>query len=195
PVPGSPTGVAINSSGTFAFVTKAANAQVAQIDVQAVPPSVVRDIDVGVTPQGIAVRPGGRFVYVCNAGGGGTVSGIDTLLHPPLVSSPLPIPTAPVPAPSPPDGPRAYAPRHSNGTVAVIDANFTFFIKTITVGMSPSGVASTAAGDRVYITNMAGQSPSGIPPSTHMGGNTIPIPGVKPFGHASAAIATPGPHA
>jgi len=191
PVPGSPTGVAINPSGTFAFVTKAANAQVAQIDVQAVPPSVVRDIDVGVTPQGIAVRPGGRFVYVCNAGGGGTVSVIDTLLNPPLVTATIPISNGPVAVAFLPDGTRAYVTRHSNATVAVIDANVTAFIKAITVGMSPSGVASTAAGDRVYITNMAGQSLSVIDPSTNMVVNTIPMPGVNPLGIAIAAIGTP----
>jgi len=189
PVAGRPTGVAINPNGTFAFVTKAANAQVAQIDIQVVPPSVIRNIGVGDTPQGIAVRPGGRFVYVCNTGG--SVSVIDTLPNPPAVTATIPLSDVPIAIAFLRDGTRAYVARQSGGTVSAIDATSvppSVINPPITVGMFPSGVASTLAGDRVYVTNFSSHSLSIINPSTNTVVNTLSMTGVNPLAIAIAAI-------
>jgi YVTN family beta-propeller protein len=152
PTAGNPNSVAITPDGATVFVSKSSSKQVAQISVGD-PPTFVRNLNVGDTPQGLAVSPNGQFLYVCNTGSN-TVSVYDVSVDPPTPAATIPLSGGPIAVTFLPNGTRAYVARQlgnptgNTGSVSAINAsNHTVIEPAINVGMLPSGIAprSTAA--------------------------------------------------
>ncbi|WP_316785191.1 YncE family protein, partial [Streptomyces sasae] len=90
PVGNFPTGVAINSAGTRAYVANEGDDTVSVIDTAT--NTVTATINVGSSPFGVAVTPGGAFVYVTNVASD-SVSVIDTATN--AVTDTISVGTAP----------------------------------------------------------------------------------------------------
>ena len=71
PVGNGPTGVAITSSGSFAYVVNTDDNNVSGVDISS--NNVITTIPVGTQPNDIAMIPNGNFAYVTN-GSSGNVS-------------------------------------------------------------------------------------------------------------------------
>src|SRR4029453_6464449 len=108
--------------GVVAVAAKSSLGVVAQINVLSAPPAFVRDIGVGDFPQGVAITPNGRFVYVCNLNGN-SVSVIDTMPAIPVVTHTIPGTGGPVAIAIVPNGTRAYVARQFAASVSVIDTS------------------------------------------------------------------------
>ena len=151
PVGGRPRGIAISPDGNEAYVANADDNTVSVIDTAT--KKVVETIPVGREPQGVAFAPDGATAYVTNIKDN-TVSVIDTATRTQTTTiavgrSPQSIAVAVTP-----NGPRAYVPNFKDDTVTVIDlTTHTPLPDPIGVGEGPLGVAATADGRRVYVTN------------------------------------------
>lgn len=128
---------------------------------------VVETVLVGPGPQGIAVTPDGKRVYVANTGASGpndTVSVIETASGTDTVVATIRVGRAPHGVAVTPDGKRVYV---ANGTesVSVIDTNTNAVVTTILLGLgaSPFDVAVTPDGKHAYVTNTLNNGPSGPP--------------------------------
>ncbi len=66
PVGQIPMDIALNSTDTRAYVTNYGSHTVSVIDLTKAPPTEIKQINVGINPNGIAVVPDGDFVYVAN---------------------------------------------------------------------------------------------------------------------------------
>ena len=153
PVGDRPRGIAISPDGQEAYVANADDNTVSVIDTAT--KTVVATIAVGDEPQGVAFAPDGATAYVTNIKDY-TVSVIDTATRTQTTTiavgrSPQSIAVAVIP-----DGTRAYAyvPNFKDDTVTVIDlTTHTPLPDPLGVGEGPLGVAATADGRRVYVTN------------------------------------------
>ncbi len=153
PVGERPRGIAISPDGQEAYVANADDNTVSVIDTATKPKMVVATIPVGREPQGVAFAPDGATAYVTNIKDN-TVSVIDTATRTQTTTiavgrSPQSIAVAVTP-----HGPRAYVPNFKDDTVTVIDlTTHTPLPDPLGVGEGPLGVAATADGRRVYVTN------------------------------------------
>ena len=131
---------------------------------------VTATIPVGIDPQGVAVSPSGRRVYVNNYCGNsacfnGTVSVIDTATN--AVTATITVGANPIGVTVNPDGSRVYVANNGSDTVSVIDtATGQVTGSPITVGVNPFGVAVSPDGSRVYATNDSSDSVSVIDTAT-----------------------------
>jgi YVTN family beta-propeller protein len=197
PTAGNPNSVAITPDGATVFVSKSSSKQVAQISVGD-PPTFVRNLNVGDTPQGLAVSPNGQFLYVCNTGSD-TVSVFDLTSDPPSPAATIPLSGGPIAVTFLPNGTRAYVARQrgnptgNTGSVSAINAsNHTVIEPAINVGILPSGIAATLDSSSVYVANQISQSLTIIPvPSGST--TTLMMLGVSPVGIAIASIGQPTP--
>ena len=151
PVGERPRGIAISPDGQEAYVANADDNTVSVIDTAT--KTVVATIAVGDEPQGVAFAPDGATAYVTNIKDN-TVSVIDTATRTQTTTiavgrSPQSIAVAVTP-----NGPRAYVPNFKDDTVTVINlTTHTPLPDPLGVGEGPLGVAATADGRRVYVTN------------------------------------------
>lgn len=151
PVGDRPRGIAISPDGNEAYVANADDNTVSVIDTAT--KTVVATIAVGDEPQGVAFAPDGATAYVTNIKDN-TVSVIDTATRTQTTTiavgrSPQSIAVAVTP-----NGPRAYVPNFKDDTVTVINlTTHTPLPDPLGVGEGPLGVAATADGRRVYVTN------------------------------------------
>jgi YVTN family beta-propeller protein len=145
--------------------------------------TVIATILVGGQPQGVAVTPDGRTVYVANTVDGNYVSAIDTATN--TVTATISVgPTSESIAVSP-DGGTVYVTKPGDGTVSVIATATNTVIATIRVVGRPFGVAVTPDGNTVYVASSYVSAVSAIATATNMVTTTIPFPlGSNPFGVA-----------
>ena len=115
--------------------------------------AVTATIPVGTSPDGVAVDPVARTVYVANAGAG-TVSVIDAATH--AVTATIPVGTSPDGVAVDPVARTVYVANAGAGTVSVIDAATRAVTATIPVGTSPDGVAVDPVARTVYVANYIG---------------------------------------
>jgi YVTN family beta-propeller protein len=106
-------------------------------------------------PEGIAVTPNGKRVYVTSEPN--TVLVIDTATNT-IVGTPIPLGIGPSWVAITPDGKHAYVANTgagivSTGTVAVIKSATNKVVATIPVGMEPEELLFTPDGKRAYVAN------------------------------------------
>ncbi|WP_316785175.1 Ig-like domain repeat protein [Streptomyces sasae] len=178
PVGNFPTGVAINSAGTRAYVANEGDDTVSVIDTAT--NTVTATINVGSSPFGVAVTPGGAFVYVTNVASD-SVSVIDTATN--AVTDTISVGTAPFGIAINTAGTRAHVANEGDDTVSVIDTATNTVIDTINVGSSPFGVAFSPAGAFSYATNNGANTVSVIDTATNTVTATINV-GSGPTGIA-----------
>jgi YVTN family beta-propeller protein len=122
--------------------------------------TVIKDIDVGLHPSGMALSPDGRRLYVANANSD-TVSAIDTKTDEVIESinvrpgKKAPIGSAPNALAVSPDGKTLYVANAANNAVAIVDvsrrsARVTGFVPT---GWYPTAVAAPRDGKRIWIAS------------------------------------------
>ena len=97
--------------------------------------SVIATIPVGLQPQGLAISPDAKQLYVANSNSN-SVSVINTTTAPPSTVVMIPVGAGPFGAAVTPDGKHAYVTNQAPNTVTVID----FLVTTIPVGSNPTGV-------------------------------------------------------
>lgn len=128
---------------------------------------LIAEIPVGKEPNGVAVSPDGRQIYVANTlDGTVTVLSVDTGANPPAISvvSSLKVGVEPYGVAITPNGTKVYVTNARSNSVSVIDTATNAVAKTITnvgpaVGAEPRGIAITNNGndsdtdETVYITH------------------------------------------
>jgi YVTN family beta-propeller protein len=128
----SPSGLSVSPDGTRVYVALNLANQVAVINTAT--SAIVTRVAVGTYPYTTVVSTDGSKVYVTNWGGRiPTASDVTDGMNPVVVD------------------PRTGIP--NTGTVSVIDTASNSVLKTINVGLHPTGMALSPRGDRVYITN------------------------------------------
>jgi YVTN family beta-propeller protein len=151
-----PIGVALNPTGTTAYVTNYSDGTVSVIDT-ATNTVYGPAITVGTNPVNVALNPAGTLAYVTNYGSN-SVSVIDTAndANQNTVIATIQVGTNPVGVALNPAGTLAYVVNNSqgsnNGTISVIDTNQNTVIATIPVGANPAYVALNSTGTLVYVT-------------------------------------------
>ena len=219
PVGGSsPTGLALGANYTtflpqpvesFAYVTNHGGNTVSVIDTSPDQTEQVEaTINVGTSPEGVAIIPCGCYTtggggaggvgsataYVANSGSG-TVSVIDTATA--TVTATIPVGTDPFsvaggPLSTPAAG-RVYVANFNYGagnTVSVIDTVTNTVTATVHVGTGPAGVAVSPNGTHLYVDNLGGNTVSVISTATNTATATIHV-GNEPAG---VAVSPDGTH-
>jgi len=143
---------------------------------------VIASLIVGIEPEGVALSPNGRWVYV-TAETSNTVSVIDTRSL--EVVSTFLVDPRPRVATFSPDGKRAYVTAEIGGTLAVVDAVRHKVLRTIKLPPTakPVGVVVSPDGKRIYVANGHGNSVSVIDAATEKLTATVPV-GKRPWGIA-----------
>lgn len=168
PVGQAPTGIAIDSLGTFAYVANRGDNTVNRIDIAT--NTVTATIPVTGNPTAVAITPDGSTAYV--------VQSTECMV-------PTPVPTA-TPAATPTPGPTPLPTPTPDPVcmVAAIDTASNAVIANIEVGNEPFDVAISPSGGFAYVTNRADDSISVIDTSTNLVIDEVPV-GATPEGVAA----------
>jgi YVTN family beta-propeller protein len=166
-----PSGLSLSPDGSRLYVALNMANQVAAIDTAT--NTIVKRIPVGTYPYTTVVSADGSKVYVSNWGGR------------------IPGPTDVT------DGmfPVAVDPRTGipiSGTVSVVDTASNAVIKTIDVGLHPTGLALSPSGDRLYVTNANSDTVSAISTVTDAVVKTLHVGG---SGHGRESLLGSSPNA
>lgn len=170
PVGQAPTGIAIDSTGTFAYVANRGDNTVNRIDLAT--NTVTATIPVTGNPTAVALTPDGATAYVVQS----TECAVPT---PTPTATPAVTPT-PGPSPEPTPDPDPVC------MVAAIDSASDTVIANIEVGNEPFDVAISPSGGFAYVTNRADDSLSVIDTSTNLVIDEVPV-GATPEGVAAGA--------
>ena len=184
-----PSGVAISSDGTRAYVANYGSSNVSVIDTAT--NAVIATIGVG-EPRAIAVSPDGTRAYVLPTAS--QVSVIDTATN--RVTATVALNGIGVEIAFSPDGTRAYVITGSRvssalTSVTVIDtdpssARYNSVLTTINVGENPSGIAVSPGGSEIYVTQSRSWAVSVIDAATNTITATIKV-GQFPIGVAAGS--------
>jgi YVTN family beta-propeller protein/adhesin HecA-like repeat protein len=169
-------GVALNSSGTLAYLGHRFGSSVAVLDTQT--NTIISTITIGATPQGIAVTPDDTRVYAAS-NSSGTVSVIDTVTNTVVATITLAPGLSGVDISS--DGQYVYVANRNLNNVTVIDAATNTVVTTISVGAFPLGVAAHPTASLIYVGNVNGGTISVIDTTTNTVTGTIPTTGQPTF--------------
>jgi YVTN family beta-propeller protein len=140
-----PSGLDVNPDGSRLYVALNMTHEVAVIDTTT--RALLARVPVGIYPYTTVVSADGRKIYVSNWGGrvpgpADVTDGVFPVVVDPRTGIPV------------------------SGTVSVIDAATNAVVKTIEVGLHPSGMALAPAGDRLYVTNANSDTVSAIDTAT-----------------------------
>jgi YVTN family beta-propeller protein len=116
-------------------------------------------INVGISPQQIAIAPDGAHAYVTDFFGA-TVSVID--LAGGTATGTIAVGSETMGIAVTPDGTRAYVVNHGGDSVSVINLASGTVTGTIAVGNGPTGIAITPDGTRAYVANQFDETVSRI---------------------------------
>src|SRR5262245_31467140 len=121
----------------------------------------VAEIEVGKEPWCVAITPDDAKAYVTNMASG-TVSVISTATR--TVIDTIEVDTEPFGCALTPDGKTLYVANQSSDTVSVINTKNDKVLHTIDgVGVKPHGIAISADGDRVFVTQFLALKPDDDP--------------------------------
>jgi YVTN family beta-propeller protein len=115
-------------------------------------PPTVTQIAVGKAPEGIAISPDGREVWVGHNEDGG-VSIIDTATN--RVKETIQVGGMPIRLQFTPDGKRVLVSNPRGGELVVLDAATRKAIKRLPVGQTPVGIVVTPDGKRAFVATTA----------------------------------------
>lgn len=167
-----PAYVAFSSDGNRAFVTNQFGNNVSVIDVST--DKVLRTVDVGNEPLGLAVNPVKPELYVVNYSDG-TVSIIDTN-NCKVIGEPVKVGKLPTQAVVNIDGTEVYVVNSGSNTVSIVElAELPHESKQIDVGRTPYGIAKSPDDRYLYVTNEADDTVSVVSLSTESIEQTIPV--------------------
>jgi YVTN family beta-propeller protein len=141
-----PVGIAFSPDGKIAYVAFSRSNAIAVIDTMT--REIVKQIDVGMAPFGVAVSKDGKKVFVSNRGGR-RPEGNETT----ATSSGSQVVTDPVTGSS------------ASGTLSVMDTQ-TFAVKNVAIGLSPSHLTLSADGKLLSVSNGHSDSVSLIDTAT-----------------------------
>ena len=159
-------------------------------------PMLLTNVDVGSAPEGVAVTPDGRSVYVTNSGAN-TVSVMDTTTNT-ITATTIGF-NQPTGLAIHPNGTRAYVANTGNNTISVINtATNTITAIDLPTGAAPRAIAITPDGTRAYVANTGNNTISvidtttnGITPISLPAGATPQAVAITPDG-TRAYVANPG---
>jgi YVTN family beta-propeller protein len=130
-------------------------------------------------PQGLALSPDGQLLYVADNRDGGAVTVVETNTYQPVASISFPAGLTPQGVAAHPDGHVAYfvfsAPSGQNGFVMVYDVAGQGIVDTIEVGAGPIGIAVTADGRTIYVSNALENTVDVIDAGSHAILWTVPV--------------------
>ena len=153
--------IAITHDDEFVWSVNPDNDSVSVFNVTSDQNAKVAEITVGKEPWCVAVTPDDEKVYVANMAGG-TVSVISTVGK--AVVRTIKVGTEPFGCALTPDGRTLYVANQSSDTVSVIDTKRDRVVETIDgVGAKPHGIAISADGSRVFVTQFLAQKPDDDP--------------------------------
>jgi YVTN family beta-propeller protein len=140
-----PSGLSLSANGSRLYVSLNMTHELAVIDTAT--NTIVRRVPVGIYPYTTVLSADGTKVYVSNWGGkvpgaGDVTDGLFPVVVDPRTGIPI------------------------TGTVSVVDTATNAPIKTIDVGLHPTGLALSPTGDRVYVTNANSDTVSVIATAT-----------------------------
>jgi YVTN family beta-propeller protein len=107
------------------------------------------------TPLNLALRPGGRELYVACEGSGSVIV-VDTLKQ--QKTGEIRVGGETTDVTFSPDGSSAYASNRLDDTVSVIDAVGRKVVRTLEVGDDPHGLLTNPSGSRLYVLNTSADS-------------------------------------
>lgn len=142
----SPQAVAVNPSGSEAFVCNEGSGNVSVINTSN--DTLNTTITVGTNPWAIAVAPNG-YGYVCNSGSS-SVTVLDTTAN--SVKSTVTVGTSPKAVAVMPDSSYAYVCNNGSGNITAIRAS-DFSTNNVNVGTSPIAIAVTPDKSKIYVAN------------------------------------------
>jgi len=172
-------GLAIDPTGTFAYVTNIDSGTVLRINLAT--NTVDATIIDGPLSQSVTINPAGTFAYVANWNTG-TVSRINLATN--TVDATITLNPGSVSVAINPTGTFAYVVNRNLGTVSRINLATNTVDATITVGLQPmGGVAINPAGTFAYIANANSGTVSRINLATNAVDATITVGG-PPYGVA-----------
>ena len=153
-----PSGLSVSPNGSRLYVALNMTNEVAVIDTAT--RSVLQRIPVGTYPYTTVVSADGSKVYATNWGGkipgpGDVTDGMFPVVVDPRTGIPM------------------------TGTVSVIDAASNAVVKTLSVGLHPTGLALSPGGDRVYVTNANSDTVSEINTATNIVVGTLHVGGTE----------------
>jgi YVTN family beta-propeller protein len=153
-----PSGLSVSPNGSRLYVALNMTNEVAVIDTAT--RSVLQRIPVGTYPYTTVVSADGSKVYATNWGGkipgpGDVTDGMFPVVVDPRTGIPM------------------------TGTVSVIDAASNAVVKTLNVGLHPTGLALSPGGDRVYVTNANSDTVSEINTATDIVVKTLHVGGTE----------------
>jgi len=123
--------------------------------------TVVATINVGVTPDGLAITPDSRYAYVVNNNNYGIVNQdsvtvlnlknntVKTTIHDDSFVEPFRVAISP-------DGEKAYVANSDSTTLSIIDTTLNVVTGVIDGFDGPSGIAITPDGEFAYVNNFGG---------------------------------------
>lgn len=172
-----PHSITVNPAGTVAYVSRSMFASSVEV-INLGTFQRVATVTVGRSPQGLAVSPDGKFLYVAN-NGAGTVSIVNASTL--AVKAVVAVGSAPRNIAVSPDGSTLYVTNYNSGTVSVIDAALMKVTHTVPAGVNPHGIAVDSSGRRFYVANYSSNSLSIIDAVTFSPLATVPT-GIGPLG-------------
>jgi YVTN family beta-propeller protein len=135
--------------------------------------SVAKTIAVGPNPDGVAISPDGKTVYVANdVTGPTTLTVVDATTN--TVAASVYTGSRPSSLAVSPDGSRVLVVNKNSEDVAVVDAVSRTVLRTVTVNQVPYGVDITADGKRAYVTN-SGSDTVSVLNLENVGNPNVPV--------------------
>jgi YVTN family beta-propeller protein len=156
-----PSGLTLDASGNHLYVALNMTNEVAVIDTAT--RTLTKRVPVGIYPYTAVISADGSTVYVSNWGG--LVPGPNDFtdgMFPVVVDRRTGIPVS--------------------GTVSVLDTSSNTVVKTIVVGLHPTGMALSPSGDRLYVTNANSDTVSVVNTATDTVLKTLHVGDADPAG-------------
>ena len=135
--------------------------------ISRIPLGTAQPVPLGPNPQGMAISPDGRLLYIANNYDGGAVTIRDGTSGQEVASVSAGPGAVPLGVAAGPDGLKAYLTFAGPNVIKVFDVPSKSVIATIPVGANPLGVAVAPDGVRVYVANELANSVTVIDTATN----------------------------